>query len=100
MIQAQQEYFLSGATRDVEFRLKALNKLIKILQFAEKDVYQALHRDLRKPVFEAYLSELGLILEDAKLAHSQLRVWTQPEEISMPLAHWPASAQVTREPYG
>ena len=100
MIQAQREYFLSGATRDVEFRIKTLDKLIKILQRAEKDVYEALRQDLRKPVFEAYLSELGLILEDAKFARSQLRIWTQPEEPSMPLAHWPASARVTREPYG
>jgi aldehyde dehydrogenase (NAD+) len=100
MIQAQREYFLSGATRDVEFRRKTLGKLIKILQFAEKDVYEALRKDLRKPTFEAYVSELGLILEDAKLIRSQLRVWAEPEEPSLPLAHWPASARVTREPYG
>lgn len=100
MIQAQREFFLSGATRDVEFRIKALKKLIAVLERAEKDVYDALHRDLRKPMFEAYVSELGLILEDAKLMKSQLRVWTLPEEPTMPLAHWPASAQITREPYG
>ncbi|HEX5032905.1 MAG TPA: aldehyde dehydrogenase family protein, partial [bacterium] len=70
MIQAQREFFLSGATRDLEFRLKALDKLIKILRFAEQDVYEALRRDLRKPTFEAYVSELGLILEDLKLIRS------------------------------
>lgn len=100
MIQAQREFFLSGATRDVEFRIKALKKLIQVLEAAEKDVYAALHRDLRKPTFEAYVSELGMILEDAKLMKSQLRVWTFPEEPTMPLAHWPSSAQVTREPFG
>lgn len=100
MIQAQREFFLSGATRDLEFRLKAIDKLIKVLRFAEKDVYEALRRDLRKPTFEAYVSELGLILEDLKLIRGQLRVWSQPEEPALPLAFWPSSAQITREPYG
>lgn len=99
-MQEQNQFFQSGITRDLGFRLQQLRKLREVLEEHEADIYRALHEDLRKPIFEAYVGELGMLLEETKFAIKHLKSWMKPRRPSLGLVHWPATAQITQEPYG
>ncbi|MCC6273224.1 MAG: aldehyde dehydrogenase [Deltaproteobacteria bacterium] len=99
-MQAQRQFFSSGITRDLGFRRQQLRKLLGMLEEHESDIYRALHEDLRKPVFEAYAGELGILLEETKYALKHLKSWMRPRRPSLGLVHWPAGAEITQEPYG
>ncbi|MFO1463896.1 MAG: aldehyde dehydrogenase family protein, partial [bacterium] len=99
-MQAQRQFFQSGITRDLEFRRRQLRKLREVLLDHEKEIYRALHEDLRKPTFEAYVGEVGILLEEAKHIERYLQAWARPKKVRLGMVHWPAGGRVTYEPYG
>jgi len=60
----------------------------------------ALKRDLGKPPREAFLSEIGVVLNEIDYALSRLRSWTRPRRARTPLIWLPASSRVVPEPKG
>lgn len=99
-MQTQLSFFQSGITRDLGFRLQQLRKLREVLEAHEQDINRALREDLRKAPFEVYAGELGILLEETSYAIKHLKSWARPQRAHLGLAHWPATAQVTHEPYG
>ena len=59
----QQAYFSSDATKPIAFRLDALKRLKRALQQNEHKLYGALKADLNKDEMEAYMTEIGIVLE-------------------------------------
>lgn len=100
MFKAQRDYFLSGATRSYDFRKKQLKKLRSMLQDHEQDLLDALYKDMRKPGFEAYSSELGFVYNEINHALRQLSRWMEPIPATAPLTVFPSKAKVIREPLG
>jgi len=100
MQEAQRQFFQTGITRDIEFRRQQLRKLRQVLIDHEREIYRALHEDLRKPEFEAYVGEMGIMLEEAKHIEKHLKSWASPKSVRLGMVHWPAGAKVSYEPYG
>lgn len=100
LVKAQHEFFRTGATKDLDFRMKQLKTFRQLLLDRETDIYRALQQDLHKVDFEAYAGELGLVLEETKSFLKNLRSWAKPKRIWVPLALMPGSAKVYPEPYG
>ncbi|MFQ8625358.1 MAG: hypothetical protein ACLSA2_02175 [Candidatus Gastranaerophilaceae bacterium] len=73
------EYFNSGVTRDVNFRIEALKKLKKAFEKYEPQIIQALRDDLRKPDLEIYTMEFGYVIEEIKFAIRHLKKWASPK---------------------
>lgn len=48
----------SGKTKTLEWRVSQLQAILKITTKHEKDILQALHLDLNKPEYEAFLHEV------------------------------------------
>ena len=67
---------------------------------AEADIAQALYADLKKSACEAYMTEMGPVLEEIRFARRRLRRWSRPKRVPTPLIHWPASSVVRPEPLG
>jgi aldehyde dehydrogenase (NAD+) len=100
IVRRQRTFFLSGATRPLEFRRAQLQKLIVALESAEQSLGEALHADLRKSPLEAYISETGMALTDARQALRRLPAWMKPHRTRTPLIAWPADSAIYPEPYG
>lgn len=101
VIDEQRQFFLSGATRPIAFRIEQLEKLKSILQMHEADIAAALQKDLHKPLTEAVLDEILLVLEEIKLIIKNLKKWSRPKKVSTPFpALWPGRSSIHYEPYG
>lgn len=100
MIAAQRKYFNSGATRDLRFRKSMLTRLERVITANERTLLDALRADLGKTAFEGYETELGIVLNELRLARKRLDRWAAPRRVPMPLAQFPSQGRVYAEPYG
>lgn len=100
VLQKQERFYHSGKTRDVEFRLEQLSKLRAAIQEYETRILDALAADMKKPQFEAYVSEVGFIYQEINYVLKHLNRWTKPQRVSTPLLHQPGSSRIYTEPKG
>ena len=98
--EAQHGYFRSGATLDVEFRRKMLQRLYDGIQKWEKRLTEALWQDLHKSYEEAYLTEISIILGEIKNHLRHLSSWAEPQKVSSPLKMFPSKGKILAEPLG
>lgn len=99
-IEIQREYFMTGATLPVSFRKKALDALYKGVKKYEKDLLDAMKMDLGKSASEAYMTEVGLVLGEIKYARSHVGSWASPTSKLAPLANFPATQKIMKDPFG
>jgi aldehyde dehydrogenase (NAD+) len=100
LIEKQKTYFQTNITRDVPFRLDALQKLRTSIQLHEKELMDALKSDLNKSDFESYSTEIGVVLEEIRFTLRHLRAWTSPKRVKTPLTHIGSKSYLFSEPYG
>ena len=100
LIRRQRAYFQTGATRSLGYRRAQLHKLHDALVAHEPALLAALHADLRKSAYEAYTTELGLVLSEVRHALRCLPAWMRPQRRRTPLLAWPARGHIQPEPYG
>lgn len=100
IIMAQRAYFAKGHTLDVEFRKRQLIKLRQSVKKYEEEILEALKRDLNKPRFEAYGTEIGLVLDEAKFALRHLKSWAKPKRVPTSVINFPSISRIYPEPYG
>lgn len=100
MIQAQHDFYYTGATKSVEFRKQQLSKLKHAIQLHEREIVQALYQDLHKSEFEAYATEVGFVLDSIGYMSKHLEEWMKPESVKTAIHLQPAKSFIIREPYG
>jgi len=93
-------HFQSGATRPYAARREALKTLKRALQEHEEALLTAMHADMHKPRFEAYMADIGLVYAEIDHALTNLRDWMRPEGVPTPLALWPAGSIILPQPLG
>ena len=67
------DFFYTNKTKDVEFRLEQLKRLRDAVKKYEPEFIKALSEDLRKPEFEAYITETGFVLHELNYAIKHLK---------------------------
>jgi aldehyde dehydrogenase (NAD+) len=85
---------------DYRERISLLMKLRDVMKGYEKEIYQALKNDLGKSAFEAYETEIGLILVELNYTIKYLSSWMKFKTVPTPFSHMPATSMVYREPFG
>lgn len=100
VIQAQRNFFKSGQTKPLDFRKKQLKKLLQAVIENEAEIASALFRDLNKAKEEAYVTETSIVIQELKQHLKHLESWAAPKSISAPIALFPASAEIQKEPLG
>ena len=100
IVQKQREYFSTGATLPVEVRCSALKALKAQILAEENELKAALKQDLNKSGFEAYMAEIGMVLDELGYAIKHLKGWAKPERVGTPLAQFPSRSFIIKEPYG
>lgn len=99
LVARQKQYFSSGITRDLRFRLEMLDKLRQVIVGAEDKLHEALHTDLNKSKAEAYATEIGIILHEIRFAAKHLKRWAKPRKVKTPLGTG-GSSYLYPEPLG
>ncbi|MGN7401056.1 aldehyde dehydrogenase [Cytobacillus praedii] len=100
LIVKQREFFLQGKTKDLSSRIESLKLLQSIIRTNEKELMNALKKDLNKSEFDTYLTEIGIVLEEIKFTLKHLRRWAKPRRVKSSLATLGSKSYIYPEPYG
>ena len=100
LVQNQRDYFNSNATRSIEFRLKQLKKLKKLLVEHEDEMHEAIFSDFSKSKFENQLIEYYPLLDEIDIAVKNLKKWAQHKSVKTNLINFPAKSYLVPEPLG
>lgn len=100
IIENQKHFFLSDQTKSYSFRKENLIKLLQFIQSYEKDILDALKKDLNKSRFEAYTTEVGFCMHSLRKSIKQLKKWMRPKRVNTPLYQLNTSSYIVAEPKG
>ncbi len=98
ILQRQRAFWMTGATRDLDFRLTQLKRLRGAIVKHQAEIVDAATQDLGRPEFEGYF-EVGVISELDYVIRKVPR-WVKPRHVSLPLSQLPGSAWIQPEPLG
>lgn len=96
----QRKYFQTGATLPVSFRIDALRRLYDAVSGSEKEIHDALRKDLGKSGFESYMCETGLVLEEISYMLKHVRRFAGEKRVRTPLAQLHSRSYKKPSPYG
>jgi aldehyde dehydrogenase (NAD+) len=99
-IERQREFFAQDKTKDILFRLEHLKRLEICIKNHEKDILAALKKDLNKAPFEAYATEVGMVLEELRFVRKHLTEWAVPKKVRTPITNFLSASMIYSEPYG
>ncbi|WP_280770220.1 aldehyde dehydrogenase [Salipaludibacillus daqingensis] len=100
LIHKQKQYYYSGETKEISFRKEQLTKLKEAIKHRESDILDALKKDLNKSEYEAYLTEIGFLLNEIKDMLKNIDYWATPRKEKTPFTHFGGKSYVYKEPYG
>ena len=100
LMDAQQNFFNQGKTRDLEFRIASLQKLKHAVEQHEQEICAALAEDLGKPELEATISETTMIAREIEFACRNLRSWAKPQPVRTSLLNFPSTGKIYSQPLG
>jgi aldehyde dehydrogenase (NAD+) len=100
IVRFQRVFFNSSATHAYDFRIDALHKLKQGIQKFEGRLRTALEIDLGKSEFEAYATEIGLILHELRTTRRSLKKWMKPRRVKTSFLCQPSTSQVLFTPLG
>ncbi len=99
-VAALRDYFNSGATRPVKFRLEQLKRFKRAILENQKLIEEALWSDLHKSAEEAYLTEISIVLQEIDNHIAHLKRWARPRKVASPIQILPSQSRIVYEPLG
>ena len=96
----QKEFFSKGQTKSLDFRMKSLQKLKGLIHSHEQELMEALKNDLNKSEFDAYITEIGILLEEIRFTMKHLKKWAKTRKVKSSLAQIGSKSMIYPEPYG
>ena len=100
IVEKQRAWFQTGATLDIEFRQKALDKLGNALRAREAEIAEALRADLGKGACESFICETGLVLSELGYMKRHLRRFAREHTVPTPLTNFHSRSYKKPSPYG
>lgn len=101
LVNSQKDYFNSGATLPISFRIKQLKRLKKMLLDNEDLLIEALHLDLGRSETEAYLFDIASTLVEINENIKNIKKWAKKEVHYSGLLAFPSTkTYIYKMPYG
>ena len=100
LLNKQRQYFYTGATLSIDFRISALKRLKAAIRKHESQINAALKKDLGKSNFESYMCETGLVLSEITHMLKNIRAYAKEETVPTPLAQFHSRSFRKPSPYG
>ncbi|MCR5285590.1 MAG: aldehyde dehydrogenase [Treponema sp.] len=99
-VNLQRDFFYTGITLPVSYRIKALKELQDNIRKNQKEIAEALKKDLGKSEIEAFMCEIGLVLSEISFMLKHVRSYAKDKRVKSPLTNFPSSSFVKSSPYG
>ena len=100
LMKKQREFFDTGVTFSVDFRIRALKRLKKAINDNEEKISAALAADLGKSNYESYMCEIGMALSEISYMIKNVRRLSEPRRVKTPLAQFAAKSYMLPTPRG
>ncbi|MCF8381660.1 MAG: aldehyde dehydrogenase [Bacteroidales bacterium] len=100
LFEKQKLFYEKGISRNISYRKEQLQNLYKAIVQNEEKIYAALWKDLHKGSFEAYLTEIGIVLDEINFLISNLKKLSRPKRVRTPFTLFKAKSYVTSQAYG
>lgn len=100
LVNRQRKYFQTGATLPVSTRISALRRLYDAISKHEKEINEALRKDLGKSGFESYMCETGMVLEELSYMLKHTPRFAREKRVRTPLAQFHSRSCQKPSPYG
>ena len=100
LIALQKRFFESGQSRDISFIKKKLKALKTAIINNEEAIYDAAYKDFKKPKFEVYGSEIGLLISQIDKILKNLHRWSKTKSVKASKLNFPSRDYIRREPFG
>nr|WP_312578165.1 aldehyde dehydrogenase [Sedimentibacter sp.] len=100
ILDKQRLFYDTGKTLELGFRAKNLRLLSDAIKKHENDIMEALKLDLNKAPFEAYATEIGIVLEEISFMLKHMKGLLRVKKVRTPLAQFPSFSKIYKEPYG
>ncbi len=100
IISNQRAFFNTNQTKNIDFRIKQLQKLKTLLQKNEARLEKAIYEDFSKSAFDNYSNELALLYLEIDDATRNLKKWSARKRVSTNLVNFPARSYIIPEPLG
>lgn len=100
LLEKQKEYYKSGETISVKFRIQQLKKLYNAVKKYELEINEALKADLGKSHYEAFMCESGLVLTEISYLLKHVKKFAKRKKVHTPLAQFRSCSYKQPVPYG
>jgi len=100
VLKRQREFFATGKTFDVNYRIEVLKKLRMLIIENEKQIVDALWKDFHKPEFEVIATESRFVIAEINHIISRLNGWSRKRRVRTPIVHFLSHSYVQPQPYG
>ncbi len=100
LLKTQKDFFQSGATLPVKFRIQMLLKLYKCIKKYENEINEALKKDLGKCEFDGFVCETGLVLMELNYMIRYTFSYAKKHRIYTPIGQCIGSGYKKASPYG
>ena len=101
IVEYQRNYFMSGETLDVNFRIEQLKKLRRMVMDHQDDMTSALAEDLGRHKTEGFFCDVGPVIAEINEILEGIQRWARPETHFSGLTCFPSvTTKVYKMPYG
>jgi len=100
ILEKQRQFFVSGATLDVDFRISKLKLLKDTIKQYEQEIAAALKQDLGKSEFESFMCEIGLVYDELSYMLKNTRALAAEKTVHTPLVNFDSRSYTKPTPYG
>ena len=100
IISEQRAFFKTQKTRDINFIKSTLKDLKSEIKQNEDAICNALIADFKKPVFETFVNEIGVVAAEIDLAIKNVKKWSKTKRVIPSMLSFPSSDYIYSEPYG
>lgn len=100
LLEKQRNYYNSGVTISVKFRIEQLKKLYTAVKKYENEIGEALIADLGKSNYESFMCEIGLVLSEISYLIRHTKRFAKRKTVCTPLAQFPSHSFKQPMPYG
>ncbi|MGG1397169.1 aldehyde dehydrogenase [Bacillus salipaludis] len=100
LLTKQRNFFQSGKTKEISYRIQVLQALGKLIRTNETEIMAALKKDLNKSEFDSYITEIGIVLEEIRFSLKHVNKWAKPRKVKAALAQIGSKSYIYPEPYG
>ena len=100
ILKSQREFFHTGATLSVDFRIRMLKKLHQAISANENEICRALASDLGKSDYESYMCEVGLALSELSFMIRHTRSFAKEKTVPTQLSQFASRSYRKPSPYG